>query len=144
MNSICTKLEGHRWINDSVIDHASKPPPNLKYFWPKWPWKWRSRSPIFNRCWKLGKIHILRKFGEIPCNTFWLMVRTRPKWPDFKCFQTKWPWRCRSRSPIINRCQKLSRIHMQTKFGDIPSNVFWLNAQTSHLIVYRRNVKNRA
>ena len=86
---------------------------------------------MFNRCWKLSKIHILCKFGEIPCNTFWLMVRTSPKCSNFECFKAKWPWRWRSRSPIINRLLKLGRIHMQTKFEVIPSNGFWLIVRTS-------------
>ena len=33
--------------------------------------------------------YILCKFSEIPCNTFLLMMRTRPKWPDFECFKAK-------------------------------------------------------
>ena len=133
MNSFCTKFEGHRWKNDSVIYHASKPPklPNLKYFKAKWPWRWRSRSLTMNRFWKLVRIHILCKFGKIPSKTFWLMVRTSPKWPNFERFKAKWPWRWRSRSPIINRLLKLYRIHMQTKFGVIPSDGFWLIVRTS-------------
>ena len=39
MNSICTKFEGRRWKNDSVIDHASQPKianvsPNFHVFCP--------------------------------------------------------------------------------------------------------------
>ena len=110
--------------------------PNFKGYWPKWPWRCRSRSPIFNRCWKLSKIHILCKFGQIPSNTFWLIARTSQNWQNSKFSRAEWPWRCRSRSPIINRCRKLGRINMHTKFGNIPSNGFWLNARTSQ--IYRR------
>ena len=108
----------------------------FKGFWTKWHWRCRSRSPIFNRCWKLSKIHILCKIGPIPINSFWLIARTSQNWQNSKFSRAEWPWRCRSRSPIINRCRKLGRINMHTKFGNIPSNGFWLNARTSQ--IYRR------
>ena len=66
-------------------------------------------------------MHILCKFREIPSKTSWLIFRTSPKCPNFECFKAKWPWRWRSRSPIINRLLKVIKIHHVCKFGELPS-----------------------
>jgi hypothetical protein len=91
--------------------------PILQVYVPQWPWRWRSRSPITERKQAHGEIHIWCKFGGSAKNLWKVMLLTRPKWSILEIYVPKWPWRCRSRSPISERKQAPGEIHIWCKFG---------------------------
>ena len=73
-------------------------------------------------------MHILCKFGPVSRNTFWVIALQPPNCENSESKMAKWPWKCRSRSPIIKSGLKTFLIHIMYEFGWNPGNGFWVIA----------------
>ena len=87
-------ITSYRTNKPNFLDSQSK--------WPKWPWRSRLMTSIFNTSQEYPKIHVWCKFGESSPNLWRVIMRTiqisynsESKWP-------KWPWSSRSMVPIFN------------------------------------------
>ena len=72
------------------------------HFDPKWPWRSRSNSTIYNPNWDLSDMHLLVQFGEPRFAFSKVIVRTSPFLADFNLFDPIWPWRSRSNHSTNN------------------------------------------
>ena len=64
-------------ICDRVITRTSRVSYNSKSKWPKWPWRSRSMTSIFNTSRGYPRMHVWCKFGDSSSNLWRVIVRTR-------------------------------------------------------------------
>ena len=102
--------------------------------WPKWPWRPRWLTSIFNTNLKYPRMHVWYKFGDCSYNplqviaqTSWILYNSESKWP-------KWPWRPRWLTPIFNTNRKYPRMHVWYKFGDCRSNPLQVITQQAEFL----------
>ena len=98
--------------------------------WPKWPWRSRSMTSMFNTSREYPRVHVWCKFGDSSPNLWRVMARinrifynSETKWP-------KWPWRSRSMTPIFKTNRECLMIHVWCKFGDSSSNLWRVMVRT--------------
>ena len=59
-----------------VITQTSHISHNSESKWPKWPWRSRSMTSIFNTKQVYPRMHVWCKFGDSSPNLWWVIVRT--------------------------------------------------------------------
>ena len=60
-----------------VITRTNRISYNSGSKWPKWPWRSRSTTSIFNTSWEYLRVHVWCKFGDSSPNLWRVIVRIR-------------------------------------------------------------------
>ena len=59
-----------------VIVRTSWISKNSESKWPKWPWRSKSKTSVFNTSWEYCRMHVWCKFDDSSSNLWWVIVRT--------------------------------------------------------------------
>ena len=104
-----------------VIPQARHISKNSESKWPKWPWRSRTVSPIFNTSQEYHRMYVWCKFGEL-AQIFDELMRGQTEFHRILSQKGQKDRRSRSMTSIFITSQEYPRMHVWSKCGDSSSN----------------------